>query len=81
MYVKSTQTVIFYTFKVHIYRFGTVVMRTPVGFGCADGKDRALQCKCPFVGFSCSSKGYAPLQPSQAGDREGSYGQFNPNTT
>ena len=21
------------------------------GFGCADGKDRALQCKCPVVGI------------------------------
>ena len=35
----------------------------------------------PSLGFSCSSKGNAPLQPSHAGDREGSYGQFNPNTT
>ena len=35
----------------------------------------------PLLGFSCSSKGDAPLQPSHAGDREGSYGQFNPNTT
>ena len=51
------------------------------GFGCADGKDRALHASVPFLGFSCSSKGNAPLQPSHAGDREGSYGQFNPNTT
>ena len=42
-----------------------------VGFGCADGRDRALQSKCPIVGISCSSKGFAPLQPSQAGDKGG----------
>jgi len=51
------------------------------GFGCADGKDRALHASVPFLGFSCSSKGNALLQPSHAGDRKGSYSQFNPNTT
>ena len=35
----------------------------------------------PLMGFSWSSKGFASLQSSQAGDREGSYGQFNPNST